>query len=100
MTDLLQWYLYEISAEDSPLHSVKLRGKIRKFAIVHGVNIQVENATDKDNVVRFAVLSHDNARAVSDYVVSIIHDAKVVLLKDDIQNPVLSKMIVNTYEKY
>jgi hypothetical protein len=56
---LLTWNIYEISSSDS-LHGIKLRGTIRKFCIENKINCLVENATDRENTVMFALVSKDD----------------------------------------
>lgn len=55
--NLLSWNVYEISAIKSSLNGVMLRGRIRKLGIQNGFNVIVENTSDKENCVRFAVLN-------------------------------------------
>jgi hypothetical protein len=100
MDSLLNWQLYEINAKESSLNGVMLRGRIRKFGIENGLNVLAENTEDTENSVRFAALSLDDGEKIKKYVLSIIPDADIKLLEEDIQNPVLSKLKVNITERY
>lgn len=89
MNTLLEWQIYEISAEKSSLNGVMLRGRLRKFGIENGIDLLAENTEDADNGVRFAVLDEANSQRISDYIESIIPDSKVSLVATDVVNPVL-----------
>lgn len=100
MSTLLEWQIYEITAKQSSLNGVMLRGRIRKFGIEHEFDILAENTEDAENGVRFAVLDQTYGQAVSDYVKSIIPDSEIRLVSTDVVNPVLSKLKVNQADRY
>tara|TARA_Y100000310_G_C20605616_1_gene775316 strand:+ start:999 stop:1241 length:243 start_codon:yes stop_codon:yes gene_type:complete len=77
-----------------------LRGRIRKYCLEKGRNILVENATDKDNCVRFAIPKDDDPKDIISYVESIVSKIKVKSVKRSVVNPVLSKLKVNLADRY
>jgi hypothetical protein len=97
---LLHWHVYDVTATKSALNGVQLRGRTRKFAIERGINMLMENTEDMSNAVRFAVLNEHDARVVTEYIQSIVEDAQVGLAKENVHNPVLSKITVNNPDKY
>ncbi len=97
---ILSWDIYEIESSDAMLHGVKLRGRIRKFAIEQGMNCLVENATDKENGVRFALESDSDITLISDFVKILLPEAEITKVMDAVQNPVLSKLKVNDVSRY
>lgn len=99
-TSLLHWAVYEITTNGSPIHGVMFRGRIRKLGIEKGINVLVENAADKENAVRFAVLSEQDADVVTEYVHHALGDASVSLVLEGVANPVLSKIKVNEEARY
>ena len=100
MNELIKWNIYEISAQQSSLNGVMLRGRIRKFGLERAMNVLAENAEDLENGVRFATTSPEDAQQVSEYVLSIIGDANVQLVSEQVVNPVLSKLKVNLADRY
>ncbi len=100
MSDILSWNIFEISSDESSLNGVMLRGRIRKFGIENDVNVLVENTEDVDNGVRFATLSKSDTLSISQYISTIISDAHITLILEDVQNPVLSKLKVNQEDRY
>lgn len=98
--EIFSWNVYEITAQNTKVHGVMLRGRLRKLALEKGFNLLCENASDVENCVRFAVLSEANAKVVSNYLEAIINDVKIEQLNQQIQNPVLSKLKVNKQERY
>lgn len=100
MAELLAWRIYEISADESSLNGVMLRGRIRKFGLENELNVLTENTEDAENGVRFATLTQEDGSRVGEYVLSVIPDANVTLVDTDVQNPVLSKMKVNQADRY
>lgn len=98
--DLLHWLVYDVTATEAQLNGVQLRGRTRKFAIENDINLLIENTEDRLNAVRFAVLNRDDARIITEYIESIAADAQVTLTKDNVANPVLSKITVNDQNKY
>lgn len=98
--NLLTWNIYEISAVNSSLNGVMLRGRIRKLGIEQGFNVLAENTEDKENGVRFAVLSDSDAETITTYLHTILDDVSVANIDTSVQNPVLSKRKVNDADRY
>lgn len=98
--ELLKWFVYDVTAPQSALNGVQMRGRTRKFAVENGINLLIENTEDISNAVRFAVLNVNDAKTVSDYIHSIAPDAEIVLTRQDVPNPVLSKITVNNLDRY
>lgn len=98
--DLLHWHVYDVTAPTSALNGVQLRGRTRKYAVEHGINMLMENTEDMSNAVRFAVLNDSDARTITKYIQSIAEDTQVVLAKENVPNPVLSKITVNDRDRY
>lgn len=100
MANLIKWDIYQINTNGSKIHGVKLRGRIRKFALENEFNLLAENATDEENTVRFAVENGNDIKNIIEYVKNIIPDSNISLVKECLSNPVLSKIIVNSIERY
>lgn len=98
--NILNWDIYEVTAEKSSLNGVMLRGRIRKFALEQKINLLTENTSDKENAVRFAVLENQNVDLISKYLQKIVPDVYVEKIATRMPNPVLSKMKVNKEERY
>jgi len=97
---LINWDIYEIHTATTEIHGVMLRGRIRKFGLNQNLNVLCENASDAENCVRFAVISGESPEALLSYLKSIIPDARIELIVQNIANPVLSKLKVNKEERY
>jgi hypothetical protein len=104
---VLTWQLYEAFSDSIPLTNIKFRGTLRKFALQQQINILVENATDKENVVRFAILvdydSLKNIEMIGVFLKEKFEEkVKILSLKDFrfVENPVLSKLSVNDSSRY
>lgn len=97
---MIHWDIYEISSRKHSLNGVMLRGRIRKFGLQNEVDILVENTADRDNGVRFGLLTGTSVDDVQNYIQSIVSDAHVNLVLESIKNPVLSKLKVNEEERY
>lgn len=100
MSDLLKCNIYDIKATTSSLNGVMLRGRIRKLGIEKNFNVLAENTEDRENGVRFAVISDLDANTVKDYLSTIADDIVVELVESSVRNPVLSKMKVNIESRY
>lgn len=96
--NLLLWDIYEISSSES-LQGVMLRGRLRKFAIQEHVNLLTENDEDGE-IVRFAIIEESDSESISTFVRSIIPDAVVIRVRENVSNPVLSKLKVNEDDRY
>jgi hypothetical protein len=97
---ILAWDFYEIRSAKAALHGIKLRGRIRKFTMQNDVSCLMENASDEDNVVRFALLSGSDSTSIMDFVTSLVPDALVTQSLRDVPNPVLSKLNINDASRY
>ena len=97
---ILLWNIFEIESQENTLHNIKLRGRIRKFTIENKINCLVENSSDKENIVRFAVLNDNDSKKIFDFVKTILKDAKITKVLELVQNPVLSKLKVNDSSRY
>ncbi len=97
---LLSWDIYEIKTTSSPVNGVKLRGRIRKFWLENNINILAENTQDIEKSVRFALLEWEDSEKITIYLKSIINDISVELILKGVNNPVLSKLKVNSAERY
>ena len=100
LTNLIKWDIYEIKTENTPIHGVMLRGRIRKYCLENNYNVLVENASDIENVVRFAIPNGESPNLVKEYLEQIVSDYMVELVRENIPNPVLSKLKVNLEERY
>ena len=97
---ILSWNIYEVESKESVLHGVMLRGRIRKFTIENKITCLIENASDKENVVRFAVLEDTDPQQICDFVKTQLTDVDVKMVLGSIQNPILSKLKVNDSTRY
>ena len=97
---ILSWDIYEIRSSEEMLHGVMLRGRIRKFCVENKINCLVENASDKESVVRFAVLTGVNYKPVHDFIMTIVPTVDIVKVLENVVNPVLSKLKVNDLSRY
>lgn len=97
---LIYWDIYEIRCDCAELHGVKLRGRIRKFTIEQGIPSLVENASDEENVVRFALQKGAEIITIKEFIVSLVPEAQISQVLKNIPNPVLSKLKVNDPDRY
>ena len=100
MENVLSWDVYEITTKGSSIQGVMFRGRIRKFALQNGITVLTENASDKENTVRFAVLAGESAEELERFIIGLVEDSQVELIQGDLRNPVLSKLKVNLEERY
>lgn len=96
---LLSWDIYEISSEE-PIHGVMFRGRIRKYCISEGINVLVENASDMENTVRFALIHNTNPDTLLAKITEFSQSANVRLVSQSCPCPVLSKLNINISERY
>ena len=94
------WDIYSITTKETPIHGIKLRGRIRKFSIAQEIELLAENAMDAENTVRFAIEAGSGNANICSFVVGLIPDASVSLVAEGVVNPVLSKLKVNTTDRY
>ena len=97
--------IYEISTRESLIHWVKFRWTIRKLCISNNIIVLLENASDKENIVRFALLEnsstlHQDIEIISNYICQKINDASIQKVLSSIPNPVLSKLDINNSDRY
>lgn len=97
---MYKWDIYEITTRETPIQGVMFRGRIRKYALLNNINLLAENASDKENVVRFAIESGSSPEEIITFLKSIVSDVNVELIEKDLINPVLSKMKVNIEDRY
>jgi len=97
---LIEWDIYEIKTETTPINGVMLRGRIRKLCLNKERNVLVENTEDINESVRFAVPSGEDAAEILEYLHSIIPDVTIDKVLNNIPNPVLSKLKVNLEDRY
>ncbi|MEX1014062.1 MAG: hypothetical protein WDZ80_02795 [Candidatus Paceibacterota bacterium] len=98
--NLVSWDIYEISTKTTPINGVMLRGRIRKLCLENNTNVLVENTQDVDGRVRFAVINGESPTDIVNYLNKILPDVKIELVKENVVNPVLSKLKVNIKERY
>ena len=97
--NLLEWDVYEISSQEVPLQGVKCRGRLRKCALEHNINLLAENASDKENTVRFAVLKGEDITFLQDFINNTFSNP--IISKIGIfQNPILSSLKHNDETRY
>jgi hypothetical protein len=97
---LLYRDIYEISTDSTPIQGVKVRGRIRKFALGLGQNLLAENDQDREDIVRFAVPTGEDIISIQTYITSIIPDAHITSVLTNIANPTLSKLNINDASRY
>ncbi len=97
---MISWNIYEVTSEKHKLHGIKFRGHVRLLGLNNNFDVLVENATDKDNCVRFATTDESHQKELEKMIKGIVSDADITLVMKDVNNPVLSKMKVNYHERY
>ncbi len=100
ITPTIKWDIYELHSNADALHGIKLRGRIRKFTIENGLTCLAENASDKENIVRFGLLAQTEPTKLIDFIQKLIPGAVVAKVLDSVENPVLSKLKVNDLSRY
>lgn len=100
MLEIIRWDIYEIQTEKTTITGVKLRGRIRKFCLENNRNVLVENTQDIQNAVRFAIPSKEDVSSIKEYIKKIILDSSIKLVRENIPNPVLSKLKINIEDRY
>ncbi len=98
--DIITWDIYEIRTKLTSITGVMFRGRIRKFCLEKNRNVLVENTQDVEKSVRFAIPAGENPSEIKEYIHTISPDATIELIKDNIPNPVLSKIKVNIESRY
>lgn len=92
---MILWDVYEISSSNVKLHGVKCRRRIRNFGIKERFNVIVDNATDKENVVRFAIISDTEISGLINFIREQLGNVEIENIAQSIKNPILSKWKVN-----
>lgn len=98
--EIIYWDIYEIKTKTTPINGVMLRGRIRKFGLEKKRNVLAENTQDIERSVRFAIPCGEDASIIKEYLNKIIPDVSVELVRENIPNPVLSKLNVNIEHRY
>ncbi len=96
----LKWDIYEIQSDADTLHGIMLRGRIRKYSIENQIVCLAENASDKENTVRFALLSGTDPARLTGFIQKLLPEVVVAKALESIENPVLSKLKVNDLSRY
>lgn len=101
---MLYWDIYQVNSATQNLIGVKFRGTVRKFAIENDFVLLAENAQDEENTVRFALVENTYEekllQQITDFIRSIIADAKIKQVLDKVPNPILSKLKNNDASRY
>jgi len=92
---MIVWDVYEMDSSLSRLHHVKCRRRIRNFGIKNNFDVLSENAVDKENVVRIAVVHGQDIHSLKDYLAEEFEDIEITKIESGISNPVLSKWKIN-----
>ena len=88
----LLWDIYEIESNTDTLHGVMFRGRIRKFTIENNIICLAENASDKENTVRFALLEGDESSRVIEFIKNLMPGVTINLVLGSVDFPVSSKL--------
>ncbi len=96
----LLWNIYEIESNTETLHGVMLRGRVRKFTTKNNVTCLIENASDKENTIRFTLLDGVDPLTTIEFIKKIIPGTFAKLVLESVENPVLSKLKVNDTSRY
>ena len=97
---IIKWDIYEVITLSTAINGVMLRGKIRKIGLENNRNVLAENTQDINNSVRFAIPTGEDPAIFLDYLNKILPDVNVELVKENIPNPVLSKLKINIEDRY
>lgn len=101
---LLKRNIYEIQSESINIIWVKCRWTIRKFCVEKNINCLLDNAEDKDNCVRFALLITEDIQNIKNLTSYILHlfDNKVniELVLHEVENPIIWKLKNNILDRY
>lgn len=100
MKELLYRDIYDIAADQTSLNGVMLRGRLRKLSLEYAQNILLENTSDRDNGIRFALLAGESSTHIKSYLHSLADDIHIKLIQEKVPNPVLSKLKINQEERY
>ncbi|MEK7494050.1 MAG: hypothetical protein AAB630_02740 [Patescibacteria group bacterium] len=98
--EIIGWDIYEIKTKETPINGVMLRGRIRKLCLEAGRNVLAENTQDIEKSVRFAIPNKEDPTEIKNYIHKILPDAIIKLTSENTFNPVLSKLKVNSEDRY
>jgi hypothetical protein len=101
---MIYWDIYEVNSATENLIGVKFRGSVRKFSIENDIVLLAENAQDKENSVRFALVENTYEQKLLEKIITfirtIISDAEIKQVLDNVPNPILSKLKNNDLTRY
>lgn len=101
---MIYWDIYQVNSETQNLIGVKFRGTLRKYSIEKDIVLIAENAQDKENTVRFALIIDTYEKVILDEIIdfikTIIIDAVVEKVLSNTPNPILSKLKNNDLSRY
>jgi hypothetical protein len=98
--ELITWDIYEIRTGSTQIVDIMFRGRVRKFCLERGRNVLVENTQDVEKCVRFAIPSGEDSTDIKNYLKIVAPDVSIELVKQNIPNPILSKLKVNIESRY
>jgi len=82
-----------------PSQGVMLRGRLRKFANQQNSNLLTENDEDGE-IVRFAIIAGFDPAIFITFIQSIVPNAIIPRVRENVSNPVLSKLKVDEDDRY
>ena len=98
------WDIYQVNSASANLVGVKFRGTVRKFSIENDIVLLAENAQDEANTVRFALVENtyeeELLQKIIAFIRTIISDAEVKKVLENVPNPILSKLKNNDLSRY
>ena len=97
---LIEWNIYEINSKKHRLTQNRVRGRLRKFALLNNINLLTENTEKGEPRVRFAIISGEDISKIKNFLINLFDDVKVDLVREKIKNPVLSKLKINLEHRY
>ena len=101
---MLYWDIYQVNSETQNLIGVKFRGTLRKYSIEKDIVLLAENAQDEENTVRFALVENTYEQEllenITTFIKTIVSDAEVKQVLNNIPNPILSKLKNNDISRY
>lgn len=101
---MLYWDIYQVNSNTQNLIGVKFRGTVRKFSLENNLVLLAENAQDEENTVRFALVENayeeELLQKIIDFIRSIVPDAEIKKVLNNVPNPILSKLKNNDVNRY
>lgn len=102
--NMLYWDIYQVNSNNQNLIGVKFRGTLRKYSLENDIVLLAENAQDKENTVRFALVADAYEEIVLHNIIgfikTIVNDAVVEKVLPNTPNPILSKLKNNDISRY